>query len=75
MNLSSIAIGSDLWTSKNSVIGFAGLVVFFIDDTWSLIEIPLNLLTLDGDHSGARAAKLIYNDLKARPTVLEKLGE
>ena len=55
------------------MIAYAGLVAFFIDENWELRSIPLNLLPLEGDHSGARAAKLIYRDLRSRPGVLQKL--
>ncbi|PCH34258.1 hypothetical protein WOLCODRAFT_15209 [Wolfiporia cocos MD-104 SS10] len=71
-NPSKIAVASDLWTSKNSVYAFAGTVAFWIDDNWDLIEHVLELLPLDGDHSGAASAKLIFNALHRRK-VTDKL--
>ena len=62
-NKSKIAIASDLWTSKNSVYAFAGTVVFWIDDTWSLNECVIELLPLSGDHSGKASGRLIFKAL------------
>jgi hypothetical protein len=65
-NKSKIAIASDLWTSKNSVYAFAGTVVFWIDDTWSLNECVIELLPLSGDHSGKASGRLIFKALRRR---------
>lgn len=65
-NSSKIAIASDLWTSKNSVYAFAGVVAFWIDDNWELRECVLELLPLSGDHSGKASGKLIFKALRQR---------
>ena len=65
-NISKLGIASDLWTSKNSVFAFAGCVGFWINDDWTLLDIVLELLTLDGDHTGAATAKLIFAALRRR---------
>jgi hypothetical protein len=57
---------SDLWTSKNSVYAFAGVVGFWIDDGWNLNESIIELLPLSGDHSGSASGKLIFKALNAR---------
>jgi hypothetical protein len=62
-NCSKIVIASNLWTSKNSVYAFAGTVAFWIDDNWNLDECVLELLLLDGDHSGKASGKLIFKSL------------
>lgn len=60
---------SDLWMSKNSVYAFIGSVVYWIDHEWKLYECPLELLPLDGDHSGKVSGKLLFNALKHRNIV------
>lgn len=65
-NSSKIAIASDLWTSKNSVFAFAGVVAFWIDDNWNLQEYVIELLPLSGDHSGKASGKLIFKALRKR---------
>ncbi|GBE89869.1 hypothetical protein SCP_1701950 [Sparassis crispa] len=71
-NESKLAIASDLWTSKNSVYAFAGVVGFWIDENWNLIEQVLELTPLDGDHSGSTTGRLIYKALRKRKAA-EKL--
>ena len=73
-NKSKIAIVSDLWTSKNSVYAFAGVVAFWIDDNWDLRECVLDLLPLSGDHSGKASGKLIFKALRQREIEI-KLSE
>ena len=51
-NKSKIVIVSDIWTSKNLVYAFAGIVAFWIDDNWDLCKCVLDLPPLSGDHSG-----------------------
>ena len=65
-NKSKIAIASDLWTSKNSVYAFAGVVGYWIDEDWDLNECVLELLPLSGDHSGKASRKLIHKSLQER---------
>jgi hypothetical protein len=65
-NTSKIAIASDLWTSKNSVYAFAGVVAYWIDRDWELNECVLELLPLSGDHSGKASGKLIHKALQER---------
>ena len=65
-NTSKIAIASDLWTSKNSVYAFAGVVAYWIDKDWDLNECVLELLPLSGDHSGKASGKLIHKALQER---------
>jgi hypothetical protein len=57
-------IASDLWTSKNSVYAFAGCVGFWIDSDWKLVEIVLDMIALDGDHTGAATRKLLFHALQ-----------
>ena len=45
---------------------FAGLVGFWIDDKWTLVHLPLNLLALDGDHTGRATGRLVYKSLAHR---------
>ncbi|RDB15201.1 hypothetical protein Hypma_004688 [Hypsizygus marmoreus] len=63
-NTSKLAIFTDLWTSKNSVYAFAGIMGFWIDKDWELVEHVLALLPLDGDHTSAVTGKLVYGSLK-----------
>jgi hypothetical protein len=67
-------IASDLWTSKNSVYAFAGVVAFWIDDNWDLRECVLDLLPLSGDHSGKALGKLTFKALH-RWEIETKLSE
>jgi hypothetical protein len=57
---------SDLWTCKNSVYAFAGVVAFWIDDEWNLHECVIELLPLSGDHLGKASGKLIFKALHCR---------
>jgi hypothetical protein len=43
----------------------AGCVGFWIDTDWKMVEIVLDLLALDSDHSGAVTGKLVFNVLHA----------
>ena len=72
-NTSKIAISSDIWTSKSSVFAFAGVVGYWISSEWVLVECPFNLLLLEGDHSGAHAARKIHKELRRRD-IVKKLG-
>lgn len=56
----------DLWTSKNSVFAFGGVKGFWINDQWILKETVLDLIPVDGDHSGAGVGKRIFEALKKR---------
>lgn len=60
-----------MWTSKSSVYAFIGLVAYWISDEWELMECPIALLVVDGDHSGAASAKAIFRELDRRG-ILEK---
>ncbi|KAG2110208.1 uncharacterized protein F5147DRAFT_651863 [Suillus discolor] len=51
-------------TSKNSVYAFLGSVVSWINDEWELMQTPLELIPLDGDHSGKVSGKLLFKVLK-----------
>jgi hypothetical protein len=73
-NKSKIVITSDLWTSKNSVYAFAGVVTFWIDDNWDLHKCVLDLLPLSGDHLGKASGKLIFKALR-RQEIEIKLSE
>lgn len=59
-----IACGSDLWTSRSSVYSYCGAVVWLIDGEWLLHEHVLDLIPLDGDHSGKASGKVIFNALQ-----------
>lgn len=50
------------------------MVVFWISDQWELEEYVLELLPLDGDHSGAACGKAIYEALNTRK-IATKLRE
>ncbi|KAJ6628612.1 hypothetical protein B0H10DRAFT_2209517 [Mycena sp. CBHHK59/15] len=63
-NSSRFSIASDLGSTKNMVHGFCGLTVTFINKNWVLHEHVLDLIPLDGDHSGDAVGKLIYTALK-----------
>ncbi|KAG8725178.1 hypothetical protein FRC09_006801 [Ceratobasidium sp. 395] len=62
------AISTDAWTSKNSVYALAGVVLFFIDDTWRLHELVLDVVDLDAEHSGNHLGRLLYKSLKSKET-------
>ncbi|KAK6988651.1 reverse transcriptase-RNase H-integrase [Favolaschia claudopus] len=66
MNESKISIATDIATTKNMVNAFCGVTVFFIDQNWVLQEHVLDLIPLDGDHSGEAVAKLVYASLARR---------
>lgn len=68
-NPSKFAMAEDLWTSKNSVYAFCGSMGWLIDDEWRLREFVLDLLALDGDHSGAASGRLMFNSLKNRELI------
>ena len=51
---------------------FIGLVGFWIDESWALIDVVLDLLPLEGDHSGAASGKAIFKSLLSKE-LLEKL--
>ncbi|KAK7014646.1 hypothetical protein R3P38DRAFT_2638211 [Favolaschia claudopus] len=65
-NSSKFAIAQGLWTSKNSVYAFCGAVGWLIDDEWVLREFVLELIPLDGDHSGAATGRLLFHKLDER---------
>ncbi|KAL1942606.1 hypothetical protein VTO73DRAFT_4846 [Trametes versicolor] len=67
-----ISISNDIWTSKGSVYAFAGIIGFWIDHDLNLCIYPLNLVPLQGDHSGAAVAKLLFRALKRRH-IIKKL--
>ncbi|KIK77790.1 hypothetical protein PAXRUDRAFT_165743, partial [Paxillus rubicundulus Ve08.2h10] len=68
-NKSKLAFSSEAWTSKNSVYAFVGSVVYWINDDWALHECPLELLPLNGNHSGKVSGKMIFRALKRRGIV------
>ncbi|KAF7358263.1 hypothetical protein MVEN_00875400 [Mycena venus] len=68
-NPSKFAMALDLWTSKNSVYAFCGSVGWLIDNDWVLREFVIDLLPLDGDHSGAASGRLMFHSLKERKLV------
>ncbi|KAF7358398.1 hypothetical protein MVEN_00889900 [Mycena venus] len=68
-NTSKFAMAQDLWTSKNSVYAFCGSVGWLIDNDWVLREFVIDLLPLDGDHSGAASGRLMFHSLKERKLV------
>jgi hypothetical protein len=61
---SKVGIASDMWTSKNSVYAYNGVVGFWINDGWHLVETVLDLIHLDGDHTGAGIGKLMFESMK-----------
>ncbi|KAJ7805344.1 hypothetical protein B0H14DRAFT_3485216 [Mycena olivaceomarginata] len=65
-NGSGFSIASNLVTTKNSVYAFCGVVVTYIDKDWVLREYMLDLIPLDGDHSGKAVGKLVFKNLKRR---------
>lgn len=58
-----------MWTSKNSVYAFIGLVAFWINDDWELVECPIALIPVAGDHSGVASAKAIFKEFVRRGIV------
>lgn len=46
------------------VHAFCGVIVSFIDDDWKLHEYVLNLIALNGDHTGKTVGNLVYKMLK-----------
>ncbi|KAJ7354264.1 hypothetical protein DFH08DRAFT_955660 [Mycena albidolilacea] len=51
--------------NENKMVhAFCGVVIFYIDKEWVLREHVLNLIPLDGDHSGRLVGKLIFQRLK-----------
>ena len=48
------------------MFAFAGLVIFWISEDWVLVGLPIDLLPLNGDHSGRASGKLIYKSLDRR---------
>lgn len=46
------------------VYAFCGAVISFIDRDWVRREHVLDLITLDGDHSGKTVGKLVFKRLK-----------
>lgn len=65
-NDSKISVANDFWSSRNSVFAYGGLIGCWINDAWVLIQLPLDLLPLNGDHSGRAAGRLIFKALKRR---------
>lgn len=51
-------------TTKNMVHAFCGVVISFIDKNWVLHEYVLDLIPLDGDHSGEAVGRLVFKRLK-----------
>jgi hypothetical protein len=62
-----------MWTSKNSVYAYNGVVGFWITDDWRLVETVLDLIHLDGDHTGATVGKLMFESMRKRG-VTKKIG-
>ncbi|KAF7370112.1 Reverse transcriptase-RNase H-integrase [Mycena sanguinolenta] len=73
-NDSKFSIASDIVTTKNMVYAFCGVVVTFIDADWTLREYVLNLIPLDGDHSGKTVGQLVFKDLKQRKIAGNLMG-
>ncbi|KAF7348260.1 Reverse transcriptase-RNase H-integrase [Mycena sanguinolenta] len=73
-NDSKFSIASDIVTTKNMVYAFCGVVVTFIDADWTLREYVLNLIPLDGDHSGKTVGRLVFKDLKQRKIAGNLMG-
>ncbi|KAF8574606.1 hypothetical protein K439DRAFT_1624194 [Ramaria rubella] len=71
---SKLAIASDLWTSKSSVYAFARCVGFWINDKCNIVEHVLELLELDGDHTGAPTGKLVFTMLHAQGASKKLIG-
>ena len=61
---SKIGIASDRWTSKNSVYVYNGVVGFWINNDWHLVETVLDLIHLDSNHTGAGVGKLMFKSMK-----------
>lgn len=61
-----IAIIVDGWTAKSSIYAFAGLIGCWIDREWLWHEHVLDLLTLEGDHSGASYGKAVFKAIQKR---------
>ncbi|CAK5282950.1 unnamed protein product [Mycena citricolor] len=62
-NDSQISIASDIVTTRGMVHSFCGIVVSFIDKDWVRHEYVLDLIPLNGDHSGKTVGRLIYKHL------------
>ncbi|KDN46376.1 hypothetical protein RSAG8_04320, partial [Rhizoctonia solani AG-8 WAC10335] len=60
------AISIDAWSSKNSVYSLAGIILFYIDNSWSLNELVIDVVDLDAEHSGSLMGKLVYSALQAK---------
>jgi hypothetical protein len=63
-NESNFSIATYIFTTKQMVHAFCGVVISYIDKDWALREYVLDLIPLDGDHSGKSVGKLIFRRLK-----------
>ncbi|KAG8729132.1 hypothetical protein FRC10_004269, partial [Ceratobasidium sp. 414] len=61
---SQVAISSDTWSSKNSIYSLAGIVVSFIDKSWVVHHLPIDIVHLDAEHSGASMGKQIFGSIQ-----------
>ncbi|KAG9126682.1 hypothetical protein FRC07_002411 [Ceratobasidium sp. 392] len=61
---SLVAISSDAWSSKSSVYSLAGIVVSFIDSTWSLYHLPIDVVNLNAEHSGISMGKRVFETIQ-----------
>jgi hypothetical protein len=46
------------------VHAFCGVVISYLDEDWALHEYVLDLIPLDGDHSGKVVGRLVFKRLK-----------
>ena len=58
-----IAIASDIWTSRTFNIAVVGMIDFWISSEWKLNDTPLDIIPLNGDHSGSATGKLMHTSL------------
>ena len=60
---SQFAVTSDAWTSKSFVYSLGGIIVIFIDKSWNVQELLLDIVHLDADHTGAGIGRRIFRSL------------
>ncbi|KAG8707835.1 hypothetical protein FRC09_001583 [Ceratobasidium sp. 395] len=63
---SRVSISADAWSSKNSIYSLAGLVTSFIDDSWHIHHLPIDLIHLDAEHDGASMGKRVFKSARRR---------
>ncbi|KAI0689794.1 hypothetical protein BC835DRAFT_1418265 [Cytidiella melzeri] len=62
----NLKLPEEMKTSKSSVYAFTGVVASWITNSWDLKEYPLDLIPVDGDHSGTASSKAIFQEIHCR---------